>query len=121
QRDLDSDRIKQLIAADVAEGNKLGVSGTPTYTINGKAYSGTRPYDQLKELIGGEQRRARALAAIGEGLMSKGPTEAPITVELFADLESPVSRPAMRVIDELMQQYPSAVRLQFRNFPLAFH
>src|SRR5262249_46889576 len=26
-----------------------------------------------------------------------------------------------RVIDEAMQQFPSGVRLQFRNFPLAFH
>jgi protein-disulfide isomerase len=121
QRDLDSERTKQLIAADVAEGKKAGVNGTPSYTIKGKMYSGTRPYDQLKELVGGEQRRARALAEIGEVLMSRGSTEAPVTVELFADLESPVSRPAMRVIDEAMQQFPTAVRLQFRNFPLAFH
>jgi len=97
------------------------VNGTPSYTINGKMYSGTRPYNQLSELIGGEQRRARALAEIGEGLLSRGPREAPVTLELFADLESPVSRPAMRVIDEVMQRFPSAVRLQFRNFPLAFH
>ena len=121
QRDLDSDRVKQLIAADMAEGNKVGVSGTPTYTINGKAYSGTRPLDQLELLIGGEQRRARALAEITGGLMSKGPNDAPITVELFADLQSPVTKPTVAVVNELMQRYPSAIRLQFRNFPLAFH
>jgi len=121
QRDLDSEHTKRLIEADVVEGTKAGVNGTPSYTINGKMYSGTRPYDQLKELIGGEQRRARALAEIHEGLMSRGPADAPVTIELFADLESAVSRPAMRVIDEAMQKFPSAVRLQFRNFPLAFH
>lgn len=121
ERDLDSPRIKQSIAADMAEANKLGVSGTPTYTISGKVYSGTKPFEQLKELIGGEQRRARALAEISEDLMSRGSVEAPVTLEVFADLESPVSRPAMLVIDDVLRQYPSKVRLQFRNFPLAFH
>ncbi|HXJ44873.1 MAG TPA: DsbA family protein, partial [Bryobacteraceae bacterium] len=51
----------------------------------------------------------------------RGPAGAPVTLEFFADLESPVSRPAMSVLDELQQRYPSTVRLQFRNFPLAFH
>ena len=121
QKDLDSDRIKQIIAADLAEGNKVGVNGTPTYTINGKAYSGTRPFDQLKQLIGGEQRRARALAEITDSVMSKGSADAPVTLELFVDLQSPVSPPAIAVVNQVMQRCPATVRLQFRNFPLAFH
>jgi protein-disulfide isomerase len=121
QKDLDSDRIKQLIAVDLAEGNKAGVSGTPSYTINGKMYSGTKSLPQLTELIAGDYRRSRALAEIGDSVMSKGPASAPVTLELFADLESPVSRPALEIIDQVMQRYPSTVRLQFRNFPLAFH
>ena len=32
-----------------------------------------------------------------------------------------MSRPAIDVLNQLMQRYPSKVRLQFRNFPLAFH
>ena len=55
QKDLDSDRVKQTIAADLVEGNTPGVNGTPSYTINGKLYSGTRPLDQLKRLIVGDQ------------------------------------------------------------------
>src|ERR1700687_163353 len=101
QKDLDSDRIKQVIAADVAEGNKAGVSGTPSYTINGKMYSGTKSLPQLTELIAGDQRRARALAEIRDNVMSKGPATAPVTLELFADLESPVSRPALEIIDQV--------------------
>lgn len=119
--DLDSDRVKKMIAADQAEGAKLGVRGTPTFFVNGKSYSGTRSFDQLKELVGGEQRRARALAEIGASLMSKGPADAPVTLEFFADLMSPVSLPAISVVDEMLRRYPSALRLQFRNFPLAFH
>jgi protein-disulfide isomerase len=121
ETDMDSERIKKMIAADVAEANKAGVTGTPTYTINRKSYSGTKPFDQLKQLIGGEQRRARALAEITDSVMSKGPADAPVTLELFVDLQSPVSPPAITVVNQVMERYPATVRVQFRNFPLSFH
>lgn len=63
----------------------------------------------------------RAVTEITDNLMSRGPEHAPVTVEFFADLESPVSRSASYVLDELTAKYPVAIRLQFRNFPLAFH
>src|ERR1039457_3079452 len=118
RKDLDSDRLKQAIERDKAEGAKLGVSGTPTFFVNGKEYSGTRSYEQLKDLILAEQRRKWALSEITDSMMSRGPAGAPVTLEFFADLESPVSRLAVPVLEELMRRYPSAVRLQFRNFPL---
>jgi protein-disulfide isomerase len=121
ESDLDSDRIKQVIAADLAEGNRLGVTGTPTYTINGTSYTGTRPFDQLKDSLTREQRRARAVAEITDEMTSKGPSEAPVTLELFLDLQSPVTPTALEVVNQLLERYPSAVRAQFRNFPLAFH
>jgi protein-disulfide isomerase len=121
EKDLDSESIKQAIAADLSEGNKVGVEGTPTYTINGKVYSGTKPFAQLEQLIGGEERRARALAEITDSAMSKGPEGAPVILEVFVDLQSPVSPLAMAVVNNAMQRRPAAVRLQFRNFPLSFH
>jgi protein-disulfide isomerase len=121
ERDLDSEAVKQLIAADVAEGNQIGVSGTPTYTINGRLYSGTRSFAELKDLVAGDTRRTRAVADIGENLMSRGPSDAAVTLEVFMDLQSPVSTPALDVVNQLLERYPDAVRLQFRNFPLAFH
>ncbi|HEX3743970.1 MAG TPA: DsbA family protein [Bryobacteraceae bacterium] len=119
--DLDSDRVKKIIEADRAEGAKRGVTGTPTLFINGKSYSGTRTFDQLKQLIQGEQRRSWSVAELTDNMLSRGPADAPVTVEFYADLVSPVTRPAAAVIDQLMARYPSDIRLQFRNFPLAFH
>ncbi len=52
--------------------------------------------------------------------MSKGPAAAPVVLEFFADLHSPITRPALDVVDQVLR-YPSSVRVQFRNFPLAFH
>ena len=121
QKDIDSDEIKASIAADKAEGDRRRVTGTPTYYINGKPYVGARSYEQLKQLVVGEQRRARALSDVTDTMVSQGASDAPVIIELFADLESPISPSAVRVVDEVMARYPAEVRLQFRNLPLAFH
>ena len=121
KRDLDSERTRQLIEADSAEGQKLGIQGTPAFFIDGIRFEGTRSTEQLKSLISSEGRRLQALAEITDTLMSKGPADAPVTLEFFADLESPVTRPALNVLDQMLAKYPKTVRLQFRNFPMSFH
>jgi len=121
KKDLDSERLKKLIDADKIEGEKLRVQGTPTFFVNGKEYSGALSYDQLKQVVQREQLRMRAMAEIPDNFLSRGPAEAPVTLEFFADLQSPVSRPAVDVLDQIVRRYDSTVRIQFRNFPLAFH
>jgi protein-disulfide isomerase len=121
ERDLDSERVKQAIAADRAEGERLGVQGTPTLFVNGQGYTGARTVEQLKQLVTDESKRVQAVAEVGDQLLSRGPSDAPVTVELFADLQSPVTRPAVAVLEEAARKYPSKVRIQFRNFPLSFH
>lgn len=120
-RDLDSDRIRQKIEADKEEGAAKKVQGTPTFFVNGKEYSGTRSPVELVALIKTEEGRRVALAEISDASLSKGPVGAPVTIEFFADLESPVSRSANYVLEELMPKFPGQVRLLFRNFPLSFH
>jgi protein-disulfide isomerase len=121
RRDLDSDRIARIVEADRADGEERRVSGTPTFYVNGREYVGNRSFAQLKQIIQDEQQRAAVVGEISDTAMSLGPADAPVTLEVFADLQSPVSRPAMNALIDLMKQYPSQVRLQFRNFPLAFH
>jgi len=120
-KDLDSDRVKQIVVADFFEGMKLGVQGTPTFFINGKSYSGAMPYEKVKQLVVDEFGKKRAIAEIPDTLLSEGPAGAPLTIEFFADLESPISQSAKRVLDQIIAQHPSEVRVQFRNFPLSFH
>jgi protein-disulfide isomerase len=121
QRDLTSPRIRRIIDADQAEGEKRGVRGTPTFFVNGREYSGTRSFEQLAKLVQEEKARVWALSEITDAMLAKGPADAPVTLEFFADLQSPVSLPALEMLDQLASHYRSAVRVQFRNFPLAFH
>ncbi|HLK48954.1 MAG TPA: thioredoxin domain-containing protein [Bryobacteraceae bacterium] len=121
RQDLDSDRIKQAIDRDKADGTKAKVEATPTIFINGKQYTGSRPFTELKKLVAGDHLRRRSISEIPDRMLSKGAADAKVTLEFFADLQSPVSRPAVEVLEELLRRYPDSVRIQFRNFPLVFH
>jgi protein-disulfide isomerase len=48
---MDSRATRALVARDVAEGRKDGVTGTPTFFINGARVSGALPYAQIKAQI----------------------------------------------------------------------
>jgi protein-disulfide isomerase len=121
QKDLDSDRIKKLVAADKALGDAKKVQGTPTFFIDSKEFSGTKTSAELTALVRADVGRRIALTELTEASMSKGPANAPVTIEFFADLESPVSRSANYVLEDLVAKYPDTVRLQFRHYPLSFH
>jgi len=121
RKDLDSDAVKKQIADDLAEGTKRGVQGTPTFFLNGASFTGTRTLPELIDLAAKESHREAALKEVTDASMAKGPADAPVTIEFFADLESPVSRTASYALDELMGSYPGKIRLQFRNFPLSYH
>ena len=121
KKDLDSERLKKLIESDKAEGEKLHVQGTPTFFVNGNVYSGALSFDQLKQLVQHERWRMQAMSDIPDNLLSLGPADAPVTLEFFADLQSPISRTAIEVLDQVTRRYPLRVRIQFRSFPLAFH
>ncbi len=56
-RDLDSHKFRGAVEADRREGAELGVDGTPTFFINGRALVGAQPIDQFRKLIQAELKR----------------------------------------------------------------
>ena len=50
-------RGKPAIDGDKAEGNSLGVTGTPAFFVNGKFLSGAKPYDEFAAVINAELAR----------------------------------------------------------------
>jgi len=56
---LDSGKYADAVKADLAYGQQLGVSGTPSFFINGKMLTGAQPYSVFKQAIDAE------LAAVG--------------------------------------------------------
>jgi protein-disulfide isomerase len=54
QTDLKSGKFKPVVDKDVADGEKLAVSGTPTIFINGKRYNGPLEMAMLKPILDAE-------------------------------------------------------------------
>jgi len=48
---LDSGSFKAAVAADVAQGTKIGVAATPTFFVNGISVVGAVPYSELQAVI----------------------------------------------------------------------
>ncbi|OGY21199.1 MAG: hypothetical protein A2126_02575 [Candidatus Woykebacteria bacterium GWB1_45_5] len=59
ESDLNSDKYKNKVMADLADGEKLGVDSTPTFFINGKKYVGVQSYDQFKNIIESELKSSK--------------------------------------------------------------
>lgn len=55
------------------------------------------------------------------GTPSKGATSGRVTVVEFVDLECPHCKHAQTVLRQLMEEYPSDVKVYFKHFPLSSH
>jgi len=51
KRDVASPEVQKIIEADKQEAAKLGVTGTPSFFINGRFLSGAQPYSAFKAAI----------------------------------------------------------------------
>ncbi len=55
---LDSEASRAAVLKDVQEAQQAGVSGTPTFVINGKALRGNKPLEEFKAAVDQELRKA---------------------------------------------------------------
>jgi protein-disulfide isomerase len=62
--DLDSHAYRPSIEADMADARALGVSGTPTFFVNGRPVHGNQPLEVFVEIV--EQELARAAKQHGD-------------------------------------------------------
>ena len=63
QADLNSDEVKRTVARDLDDGEKAGVSGTPTIFVNGQRYNGPVKMEALKPIIDAELKLPAKSAA----------------------------------------------------------
>ncbi|MBY0412979.1 MAG: thioredoxin domain-containing protein [Bdellovibrionales bacterium] len=59
KKDLNSDAVKNRIAADVAEAGKFGMQGTPGFLLNGVPVRGAYPADYFVSLITELEKRGK--------------------------------------------------------------
>ena len=61
EEDLASGRFERAVAEDFQEGQEMGITGTPTFVINGRVLAGLQPLEVYEEAI----ERAKAEAERG--------------------------------------------------------
>lgn len=52
---------------------------------------------------------------------TRGPVNAPVTIQLFSDFQCPFCNRVRPVIERIVREYPNRVRVVWRNYPLSFH
>jgi protein-disulfide isomerase len=134
---LDSRATRPLVTADAAEGSAWGVTGTPTFFINGQPLVGAQPYAIIAQAIDaaltGEPPivaepaapvPAPTPAAIipTDDARVLGDSDAPVTIVEFSDYQCPYcARHVEETWPKLRAEFVEAgrVRYVFKDFPLA--
>ena len=137
---IDDRDYKDDVEDDFKDGQKRGISGTPSFFINGQKLVGAQPYESFKTAIlramDGEEiiipkpeekplppEPTEVLIGIDDDNV-KGDYNAPITIIEFGDYQCPFCKRFFDdTLPQLMDEYidEGIVRYVFRDYALAFH
>jgi len=125
RKDLDNPRLQAKIEDDKREGERLGVSATPTFVVNGETITGFSA-EKLQARIDAEILLARTLPAplptnLPDLDLSLGPEDAPIKVQWYVDLTSSLTAKSAVALQHFLAAHVGVVRVEFKNFPLQNH
>jgi protein-disulfide isomerase len=125
QKDLDNPRLRTRIEDDKREGERLGVNATPTFVVNGEAFSGFSA-EKLQARIDEElslvrTHQTQVPISVPDLDLSLGPKDAPIKVQWYVDLTSPLTAKSAVALQRFVAAHVGAVQVQFKNFPLRNH
>lgn len=139
---LDEGGQKKNVQEDIAQGESLGVRGTPAFFVNGRFLGGAFSFLYFREIIDKElsgkgstnlgdyslglQEAAKkgsfnpkpVKVEIGEDNPVKGPSSAKITLVEFSDFQCPFCLQALPTVKQILQAYPNDVRFVYEQFPL---
>lgn len=141
---FDSEKFKSSIDKDTADGSKAGVSGTPSFFINGTLLVGAQPFDSFKSAIDKELAKENNswLSLIGSAYAQAEPSpsakvevdngvlpplgnpNASVTIIEFSDFECPFcNRFFTETFPQIKKEYIDSGKavLYYRHFPLQFH
>lgn len=133
---LDDGTMASQVAAQSKEGQDLGVSGTPSFFINGISIVGSLPQSDFEAVIDAELKNGTGdkvkLASTGSTSTRtskvpygagyiKGNKDAKIKIMEYTDFECPYCNRAFPTIEALLAKYGDKISLEYRSFPLSFH
>lgn len=133
---LDDGTNAAKVAAESKEGTGFGVTGTPSFFINGISIVGSLPQADFEKVIDAELKNgtgdkvkldstgavSKRVAKIPYGVgYIKGSKDAKIKIMEYTDFECPYCNRAFPTIEALLAKYGNNISLEYRSFPLSFH
>lgn len=123
---LDSGEKAPLVQADLDDGSKAGVNGTPAFFINGRLLAGAVPFPQFKTILDEEVNGTAAAntqrVTVEKGdLPISGNENAKVTLIEFSDYQCPFcARFFTQTEGQLKSEYidTGKVKFYYRDFPL---
>lgn len=122
---FDSSKYKDAINKDQSEGQTAGVSGTPSFFVNGTLLVGALPYTQFKDALDKALNGTTGTVQVTNGhLPVLGKNDAKVTLIEFSDFECPYCRSFYKDTElQIRKDYidTGKVKLFYRHYPLPFH
>ena len=149
-RAMREQRYAKEIENDQMLADDVGATGTPYFYVNGKRIKGARSLARFIRVIDAELASAEArvkagtppdqlyasivngaegpepltrveLPPVSKTAPARGPKDASVVVEIFADFQCGFCRVHAERMEELEQAFPGKLRFVFHNFPLSGH
>jgi len=130
----ESQRSRSTVLKDFVDAQTRGVSGAPTFFMNGEKVTGMRPFAYFAEKIDPEfaakaeaERKKRKedlrqkIDFTEKGRPSQGPESALVTIIEFSDFHCFFCQKLNPVMDQIMETYSGKIRRVWRHFPLPIH
>lgn len=131
---LDNGTFENKVKEESAEGQSRGVTGTPSFFINGILIVGSLPQSDFEAVIDAELKNGtgdkakissgetlkRQKIAYGTGYVEGG-KNAKVKIMEYTDFECPYCTRAFPTIEALLSKYGENISLEYRSFPLSFH
>jgi protein-disulfide isomerase len=147
---IQSHKHKAQIEQDQELADDVQAGGTPHFFINGQRLVGAQPLEKFREVIDAQLAVAKAEIAKGtpaakvydalqkdgktasapekktvapptKDSPSRGPANAKVTVQIFADFQCPFCKRVNPTLKALDEAYPGKLRFVWRNKPLPMH
>jgi protein-disulfide isomerase len=131
---LSDGKYEKKVKDSVAYGSTLGVSGTPSFFINGLMLVGAQPQTKFEQVIDAElkDKSGDKVAGVEPGgrktitgnEYKRGGNllkDAPVKIVEFSDFQCPYCEKVYPTIKALESKYGSKISLEYRQYPLSFH
>ncbi len=122
--------FQRVIDEELARARQLVASGTPRAGVYEAAIREGHTSQQFVEAPAAAPQPAQPAEpppdqvyqiAVPRNAPSKGPRNAPVTIQIFSDFQCPFCGRVNPTIHQIQERFPTQVRFVWRNYPLPFH